>query len=419
MKSKTTKPASRKPAASSVSASSPSIRYALFDTEIGRCGIAWGEAGVVGLQLPEGKDSLTRASLAKRFEATEECEPSSEIERAIAAIVGLLRGETSDLSTISLDMRGVPAFHQRVYALARTIEPGQTLTYGDVATKLGDKGSARAVGQALGRNPFAIVVPCHRVLASGGKMGGFTANGGVTTKLRMLAIEGAKAAAQRSLFDGDGSFGFDPTKAVAALGAGDPKLRALMESVGPFRMQLKTTSSIFVALAEAIVYQQLTAKAAGTIYARLCALFPRPHEGPTAEGILRSSDEKLRSAGLSRPKVLALRDLAKRAADGEIPGLADVHRMDDDDIVEKLTAVRGIGRWTVEMLLMFRLGRPDILPVDDYGIRKGYAAVFGLKDLPAPKELAKLGERWKPHRTVASWYLWRAAERAAAATKGT
>lgn len=395
------------------------INFALFDTEIGRCGIAWGEAGIVGVQLPEGKDSQTRASLAKRFDATEESAPTSQVELAITAIVNLLRGESSDLSTITLDMRDVPPFHQRVYELARTIEPGRTLTYGDVATRLGDKGAARAVGQALGRNPFAIVVPCHRVLASGGKMGGFTANGGVTTKLRMLAIEGAKAAAQRSLFDGDGAFGFDPAKAIAELGAVDPKLRTLIESVGPFRMQLKTTSSIFVALAEAIVYQQLTAKAAGTIYARMCALFPRPHEGPTAEGILRASDEKLRSAGLSRPKILALRDLAQRAADGEIPGLAEVHRMDDEAIVEKLTAVRGIGRWTVEMLLMFRLGRADILPVDDYGIRKGYAAVFGMKDLPAPKALAKLGERWKPHRTVASWYLWRAAERAGPIVKTT
>ena len=184
----------------------------------------------------------------------------------------------------------------------------------------------------------------------------------------------------------------------------------MIDAVGPFRMQLKQTPSVFVALAEAIVYQQLTAKAAGTIYARLCALFPRGEAGPTPEQILRASDEKLRSAGLSRPKLLALRDLARRAKAGEIPTLAEARAMEDAALVERLTEVRGIGRWTVEMLLMFRLGRPDVLPADDYGIRKGFAAAFRKRALPAPRDLEKRAERWRPYRTVASWYLWRVLE---------
>ena len=226
------------------------------------------------------------------------------MQRALDGIVALLRGEASDLSAVALDMERVPPFHRRVYEAARTIPPGATLSYGEIAARLGAPGSARAVGQALGRNPFAIVVPCHRVLAAGGKVGGFSANGGVTTKLRLLSIEGARANGSAALFDGDGALGFDPSVAVAHLRASDAALARVIDAVGPFRMQLKKTPSIFVALAEAIVYQQLNGKAAATIFARVCALFPRAHEGPTAEQILRASDEKLRGAGLSRAKLL-------------------------------------------------------------------------------------------------------------------
>jgi 3-methyladenine DNA glycosylase/8-oxoguanine DNA glycosylase len=271
---------------------------------------------------------------------------------------------------------------------------------------------ARAVGQALGRNPFAIVVPCHRVLAAGGRDGGFSANGGIATKLRLLQLERAHAGSGLPLFEGDGALGFDPETALRHLRASDPTLARTLDAVGPFAMTLKRTPSVFVALAEAIVYQQLTGKAAATIYARVCALFPRPHEGPTPEAILRASDARLRAAGLSRAKLLALRDLARRARAGEIPTLREVTEMDDDAIVERLTAVRGIGRWTVEMLLMFRLGRPDVLPADDYGVRKGFAAAFRKRTLPSRADLEKHAERWRPYRTVASWYLWRAADRA-------
>jgi methylated-DNA-[protein]-cysteine S-methyltransferase len=384
--------------------------FALFDTAIGRCGIAWGERGVVGVQLPEGREAQTRARMLERFPGADEAEPPPDVQRATDAIAALIRGEASDLSSVTLDMDLVSPFHRRVYEAARSIPPGATLSYGEVATRLGAPGSARAVGQALGRNPFAIVVPCHRVLAAGGKVGGFSANGGVATKLRLLSIESAQAGGRRALFDGDGTFGFDPGVAVERLCTADPALARVIDTVGPFRMELKKASSIFGALAEAIVYQQLTAKAAGTIFARVCALFPRAHEGLTPAQILRVSDEKLRGAGLSGSKLLSLRDLARKTASGEIPTLAEVQRMDDEAIVERLTAVRGIGRWTAEMLLIFRLGRPDVLPVDDYGIRKGFAVAFKKRELPAPKELEKRGERWKPYRTVASWYLWRAVE---------
>jgi len=212
--------------------------------------------------------------------------------------------------------------------------------------------------------------------------------------------------------DSDGALGFDPRVAVAHVRASDAALARVIDAVGSFGLELQRTPSLFGALAEAIVYQQLTGKAAATIFNRVCALFPRTPEGPTADRILRTSDEKLRSAGLSRAKVLSLKDLARRAKDREIPTLAEVQRMEDEAIIECLTAVRGIGRWTAEMLLIFRLGRPDVLPVDDYGIRKGFAVAFKKRELPARKDVERRGARWKPYRTVASWYLWRAAERA-------
>jgi 3-methyladenine DNA glycosylase/8-oxoguanine DNA glycosylase len=156
------------------------------------------------------------------------------------------------------------------------------------------------------------------------------------------------------------------------------------------------------------VFQQLNGKAAATIFARLCALFPHA-AGLTPERILRTPEERLRSVGLSGSKLLSLRDLASKTRAGEVPTLAEVRGMADQEIIDRLTSVRGIGQWTAEMLLMFRLGRPDVLPVDDFGIRKGFGIAFGKTD-PTRKDVEKRGERWRPYRTVASWYLWRATD---------
>jgi len=169
----------------------PGFAYTMFDTAIGRCGIAWGPQGIVALQLPEATPAATRARLQRHRPDAVETEPPETVRDAIAAIVALLDGAPCDLGAIELDMAGVPDFHCRVYAVASAIPPGRTLTYGEVAARLGETGAARAVGQALGRNPFAIIVPCHRVVAAGGKLGGFSAGGGAATKRRILALEGA------------------------------------------------------------------------------------------------------------------------------------------------------------------------------------------------------------------------------------
>jgi methylated-DNA-[protein]-cysteine S-methyltransferase len=177
------------------------VFFTLFDTAIGRCAIAWGARGIACVQLPEANEQTTHARVLQRFPRAREAAPPSEVERAQDAIVAVLRGEPGDLSSVLLDMDRVPPFHRRVYEAARSIPRGTTMTYGAVATRAGAAGSARAVGQALARNPFAIVVPCHRVVAAGGGIGGFSANGGVLTKSRLLAIEGHEKSAP-GIFDG-------------------------------------------------------------------------------------------------------------------------------------------------------------------------------------------------------------------------
>jgi methylated-DNA-[protein]-cysteine S-methyltransferase len=177
------------------------VQFALFDTAIGRCGIAWAESGIVSVQLPQPNEAQTRVRIKQRHGSIEEAAPPAAVQDAIDRIVTLLDGKPADLSAIDLDLSDAPEFNRNVYAIARTIPPGETLTYGDIAKKLGGVELSRNVGTALGQNPCPIVVPCHRVLAAGGKPGGFSANGGVVTKLKMLAIEGAYVNHTPTLFD--------------------------------------------------------------------------------------------------------------------------------------------------------------------------------------------------------------------------
>ena len=220
---------------------------------------------------------------------------------------------------------------------------------------------------------------------------------------------------------------YDPAEAIAALSAADPKLARLIDRTGPFTLRLAVRQSPFEALTESIIYQQLHGKAAASIHARLLAGFEPLllAEGlgigahPSPQHLLDAPNEQLRAAGLSHNKSLALRDLAGKTLDGTVPSLARIRRMPDADIIEHLTQVRGIGRWTVEMFLMFRLGRPDVLPVSDYGVRKGFALTFlGLKPtqkvtpdlLATPAQMERRTKTWAPWRSVASWYMWRACD---------
>lgn len=202
----------------------------------------------------------------------------------------------------------------------------------------------------------------------------------------------------------------DYTGAIATLKQADPILAVLIERVGDCRLNHhQQTGDLLFALAESIIFQQLSGKAAGTIHRRFLQLYP-DQTFPTAEDILNTPDEVLRSAGVSRSKAMYLKDLARKVLEG-LPTLEELEVMEDEAIIQTLTQVKGIGRWTVQMLLMFRLHRWDVLPVDDLGIRSGIRKIYGLSELPDKKTVERIGEPWKPYRSIASWYLWRSLEK--------
>jgi DNA-3-methyladenine glycosylase II len=219
---------------------------------------------------------------------------------------------------------------------------------------------------------------------------------------------------------------FDAEAAVRALAKADPTLGQLMRRWGPYGLEPHEARNPYESLARSIVYQQLHGKAAATILGRMLMIYAKPATRggtrgakgarpgkprmPKPEELIATPDAKLRAAGLSGAKTAALKDLARKQLEGIVPTKAAIHKLADAEIVERLTQIRGIGPWTVEMMLMFQLGRLDVLPATDYGVRAGFAMTYGLKELPTPKELLAHGERWRPYRSVASWYMWRATD---------
>jgi 3-methyladenine DNA glycosylase/8-oxoguanine DNA glycosylase len=203
---------------------------------------------------------------------------------------------------------------------------------------------------------------------------------------------------------------FRSTTALQHLKKQDPALGRLIDKVGAYTVRVERLSSPFAALAESIMHQQITGKAAATIVRRFKEKLGEGESFPIPEAVLGASDETLRGVGLSGSKVRAMRDLAEKTLNGTVPALEALLAMEEDHIAERLTQIRGIGMWTVHMLLIFRLGRPDVLPASDYGIRKGFMHAFRGKELPSPKDIERRAEKWRPYRSVASWYLWRALE---------
>jgi O-6-methylguanine DNA methyltransferase len=378
--------------------------FALFDTCIGRCGVAWTNRGIAALQLPEADAERTVARPKGRLPWSAAGTPPTHVRRAIDLITALLAGTPADLRDIELDMVGVSDFPRHVYEAARDIPAGSTVTYAELAQRIGAPRTARAIGHALARNPFAVIVPCHRLLRSGGQLGGFSATGVRPQKRSMLAAEGVEMPETGSIRRS--RLRFDPS-AIAHIHEVDPTLGSVIDTAGPMTLEPTPTPDLFVGLSEAIVYQQLSEKAAATIYGRLQAILAgQPGHDVEPKQVLTAGDDKLRAAGLSRPKIRALRDLAERSVAGKLPNLAVIRKMDDESVIDRLTEIRGIGRWSAQMFLIFRLGRPDVLPADDLGLRRGFAAVFG-GPTPQPGDVLRHGERWRPYRTTATWYLWR------------
>jgi methylated-DNA-[protein]-cysteine S-methyltransferase len=371
----------------------------VFPTAIGACRMEWQDDKITSLTLLDGRALPGRTaqdSSAPRW-----------VRQAQRRLTLHLEGTIQDLSTIPLDFAGIPPFHQEVYRVALAIPAGEPISYGQLAARAGSPQAARAVGQAMRRNPFLLIVPCHRVVAAGGGLGGFSSVGGVTTKRRLLSIEKRAVAEEDRARESRWPFQIDLAR--RHLRRHDPELGQAIGRLGAVRFVRQSGRSPYRALFRAIVYQQLHVKAASTILGRVLALYA-PKQFPAPENLLATPETKLRAAGLSRNKTAAVRDLSIKVLDGTVPSVRRLSGMDDETIIEQLVAVRGIGRWTAEMFLISLLGRPDVMPVDDLGVRKGFGLVFGGEPVPPPGVILERAEAWRPYRTVATWYLWQAAD---------
>lgn len=309
-----------------------------------------------------------------------------------------LAGEPQDFSEVPLDFAGLSEFAISVYRASQTVPAGHTISYLDLARKLRNPGAVRAVGGALGRNPFLVVVPCHRILAAGGKLGGFSAPGASATKELLLATEGWGT---ESLFDqGEMARGEQHLKHC-------PKLAPILEQIGPCPLQPLHSETPFCALARSILYQQLAGSAAEAIEKRVKKLGHPPF--PTAEEFAFLDQERLREAGVSRPKIMTLKALAEATLEGRL--VPDrLHLLPNGHVESEISKIKGLGPWTAAMFLLFHLGRRDVFPVNDLGIRKAMQKLYGLRQLPNPETMKKLAKTWRPYRSLASWYLWRSLE---------
>ena len=391
------------------------LYYTLIPTALGHLGLGWSDAGIQRIYLPEATPETTAARLeAKGYKKRRTI--AKHLDHSAKRIAQHLRGRPVDLGEVILDLEHLPEPRRKIYAALRKVPRGTTLTYAELAEKAGMPGTQQSVGTAMGENPCPVVVPCHRVLPASGKLGGYSAPGGAETKARILRIEGMNIWSPRNVPKryADG-LEFEWDAAVAHLKKADPILAKHFRRLGEAKLETRAMEDPFLYLARSITFQQLAGAAARTIWGRVLDRFAAEGRGtrpavPTPESMLAMPETDLRSAGLSTAKTAAMKDLAAKALEGIIPHAKELAKMSDEEIISRLTAVRGVGKWTVEMTLMFRLGRPDILPVDDLGVRNGFDKVHGRRKKVTPKELTAYAERWRPYRTVGSWLMWRVLE---------
>ena len=387
-----------------------SIFYHLFKIDRKYAAIIWTDSGkILRLFLPQqSKKLLCEQITSLQNRAASKGTPDQHLESIKNEVIAYFSGSKTSFKTAKLHLDACTDFAQKVYLQLRQVPFGQTISYGELARRAGKPNAARAVGRAVGANPVPLIIPCHRVITGDGKIGGFSSAEGVEQKRHMLALEGI-ASDQKILPANARPASSNTDSAIKTLCTKDPQLATWIKKLPRFELQNENMTSTFQSLLEAIVYQQLTGKAAGTIYARVLALF-----GTTSVinplDIIRAKDSELRKAGLSGPKILAIRDLAEKTLAGEVPEIDQLRKMSDEEIISTLVKIRGIGRWTAEMLLIFKLGRPDVLAIDDYGLKKGFAILRGWTKLPSPAQLRDESTIWQPYRTIASWYLWRIAE---------
>ncbi|MGO9831262.1 MAG: MGMT family protein [Myxococcaceae bacterium] len=377
------------------------MAFSVHETPLGLCAVEWSEAGVQRLAF--GRLAELRHHWLAARGGVESRRPPRFVREATARLRAHLSGRPQDFTSVPLDLSATSPGFQELASSLRGTPAGATLDVEQLAARL--TLSTARVRQLLARNPLPVLLPSHRMLGPAGLLGAW--GGGEVLQERLLALE---SMAHPPLYGLDGQPA--PARieeALQYLQRRDPALAVVMEQVGPYRLRLRSGHSPYEALARAILGQQISGRAAAAILARLASQFGTP--GVPAPGrILGAKDGALRAAGLSAGKARAFRDLAARTLAGQVPGWAVLRRWPDERILATLTEIHGIGRWTVEMVLLFRLGRPDVLPLGDLGIRKGYARALGQGRLPSSRQLQRRGWRWRPFRSVASWYLWRALE---------
>jgi methylated-DNA-[protein]-cysteine S-methyltransferase len=379
------------------------MAFALFETRLGSGAVEWSDVGLTRLTLGRTAEALREEFRARGV--PERRRPPAFVREAVARLKMHLSGRPQDLASVPLDLARAPPALRDVALALRETPAGGTIEAEALAARLALPGGAARLRRLLTRNPVPFLLPGHRVLGPDGLLGGW--GGGEILHERLLSLE---TMAHPALHGPDGApAGPRVEEALAYLRRKDPLLGELIARVGPFQLKLRGEHSPYEALARSIVGQQITGRAAQAILVRLASRFGTPGVPPPAR-IRKATDAQLRAAGLSGGKARAFRDLAAHALAGDVPSWAVLRRWPNERILSTLTEIHGVGRWTVEMLLLFRLGRPDVLPLGDLGIQKGYARTFTRGRLPSARELQRRGWRWRPFRSIASWYLWRALE---------
>ncbi|MDO9693852.1 MAG: methylated-DNA--[protein]-cysteine S-methyltransferase [Candidatus Latescibacteria bacterium] len=365
---------------------------AVFASTLGPWGLTWTRRGVDSLALPDLTESAVRELLERAAPGREyPARPPAAVRDLARRVRSHLAGKPDDFRDVPLDLERLPPFARKVSRALCRVPPGATVSYAELAKRAGSPGASRAVGTVMARNPLPLLVPCHRVLAADGALGGFSAPGGTDLKVRLLHREGVVLSPRHQA-------GMDH------LARSDRALGRVIRRAGPYLPAFGDKRDPYDVLVTSIVHQQLALKAAATIARRVRALtpgdaFPTPQELPAL------SDAELRGAGLSSQKIGYLRDLGARLDDGRLD-LRALRRRDDAQATAALCTVRGIGVWTAQMMLIFHLGRLDVWPVDDLGLQKGVQKHLGLAETPRAREMAAIGERWAPYRSLAAWYLW-------------
>ncbi len=363
----------------------------IFETSQGPVGLTWTRKGINRLILGLDAEATTQ-ELAQAFPNLPKVRRvQGDMTLLVKRIKAVMRGSGDNFLDVPVDLSGQGEFSLAVLKRLRKVLAPKVVTYGELAAHCGKPKAARAVGRIMGANPVPLIVPCHRCLGKDGSMTGFSTEGGIDLKARMLFREGYVANQEHAA-------GLDHLRKV------DPVMRKIIKVVGPYRALPDKPRPAWDTLVTAIVHQQLSVKAGRTIAGRVQDLSPGSGF-PTPAEVLDMKHQDLRAAGLSNQKVSYIQDLARKVEESSLK-LNSLRRMDDEAVIQELIKVRGIGRWSAHMHLIFHLGRLDILPTGDLGIQIAAARFYGFEEYATVAQLEEIGAKWAPYRSMGSWYLW-------------